>query len=54
MNSRFSEKWLATLCGLLPGVHSAVFMVPDPGNDQLHLLARWPDSLEKYQDFSPP
>jgi phage gpG-like protein len=26
-------------------------MVPDPGNDQLHLLARWPDNLEKYQDF---
>jgi len=51
MNGRFSEKWLATLCGLLPGVHSAVFMVPDPGNDQLHLLARWPESLEKYQDF---
>jgi multidrug efflux pump subunit AcrA (membrane-fusion protein) len=51
MNSRFSERWLATLCGLLPGVHSAVFMVPDPGNDQLHLLARWPESLEKYQDF---
>ncbi|MGD8348320.1 MAG: HlyD family efflux transporter periplasmic adaptor subunit [Gammaproteobacteria bacterium] len=51
MNSRFSERWLATLCGLLPGVHSAVFMVPDPGNDQLHLLARWPDNLEKYQDF---
>jgi len=51
MNSRFSERWLATLCGLLPGVHSAVFMVPDPGNDQFHLLARWPDSLDKYQDF---
>ncbi len=51
MNSRFSEKWLATLCSLLPGVHSAVFMVPDPGNDRLHLLAHWPESLEKYQDF---
>ena len=51
MNSRFSEKWLATLCSLLPGVHSAVFMVPDPGNDQLHLLARWPKSLDKHQDF---
>ena len=51
MNSRFSEKWLETLCSLLPGVHSAVFMVPDQSNKQMHLLARWPQELDKYQDF---
>ncbi len=51
MSNRFSEKWLETLCGFLPDVHSAVFMVPDPGNDQFHLLARWPNNLDKYQDF---
>ena len=51
MNSRFSEKWLETLCGLLPGVHSAVFMVPDQDNKQIHLLARWPENLDKHQDF---
>ena len=51
MSNRFSEKWLETLCSLLPDVHSAVFMVPDPGNDQFHLLAHWPNSLDKYQDF---
>jgi len=51
MNSRFSEKWLETLCSLLPGVHSAVFMVPDQSNEQMHLLARWPEELDKYQDF---
>ncbi len=51
LSGRFSEKWLATTCGLLPGVHSAVFMVPDPNNDQLHLLAHWPESLDKHQDF---
>jgi biotin carboxyl carrier protein len=51
MHSRFSEKWLETTCALLPGVHSAVFMVPDSDSDQLHLLARYPNTLEQYQDF---
>ena len=51
MPARFSEKWLETTCSLLPGVHSAVFMVPDPKNQQLHLLAQWPESLDKHQDF---
>ena len=47
----FSEKWLATTCRLLPDVHSAVFMVPDRANNQLHLLAKWPRSLAQQQDF---
>src|SRR5210317_199769 len=51
MNDRFSEKWLETLCGLLPDVHSAVFMVPNPENGGFHLLARWPSGLEQYKDF---
>ena len=51
MHSRFSVKWLETTCSLLPGVHSAVFMVPDPKNDQLHLLARWPQNLDQHEDF---
>jgi biotin carboxyl carrier protein len=51
MSDRFSEKWLETLCSLLPDVHSAVFMVPDAGADQLHLLARWPNSLNEHNDF---
>ena len=51
MHSRFSEKWLETVCSLLPDVHSAVFMVPDQANNQLHLLARWPASLDKHKDF---
>ena len=51
MHNRFSEKWLATVCSLLPGVYSAVFLVPGQGNDQLHLLARWPDDLSQHQDF---
>jgi len=51
MSNRFSEKWLETLCSLLPDVHSAVFMVPDLGNDRFHLLARWPNGLEQQKDF---
>jgi len=51
MSTRFSEKWLETLCDMLPDVHSAVFMVPEPGADQLHLLARWPTGLNEYRDF---
>ena len=51
MHSRFSEKWLETVCSLLPDVHSAVFMVPDQANNQLHLLACWPVGLDKHKDF---
>ena len=51
MHSRFSEKWLETVCGMLPDVHSAVFMVPDQDNNQMHLLAQWPEDLPKHQDF---
>ena len=51
MHSRFSEKWLETLCSLLPGVHSAVFMVPDQATNQMHPLARWPGDLGQCQDF---
>lgn len=51
MHSRFSEKWLETVCSLLPDVHSAVFMVPDGDNNQMHLLACWPQGLDKHLDF---
>jgi len=51
MSDRFSQKWLETLCSLLPDVDSAVFMVPDANNDGLHLLARWPNGLDQPRDF---
>lgn len=51
MHNRFSEKWLETTCALLPDVHSAVFLVPDPANNQLHLLAHWPEESDQHQDF---
>ena len=51
MSDRFSQKWLETLCSLLPDVHSAVFMVPAAEKDGLQLLARWPNDLEQPRDF---
>jgi len=49
MHSRFSEKWLETVCSLLPDVHSAVFMVPDQDNNQLHLLGEYGvDEIQGY------
>jgi len=51
MSDRFSQKWLETLCSLLPDVHSAVFVVPDTENNGLHLLARWPNSLDQPREF---
>ncbi|MDJ0779663.1 MAG: HlyD family efflux transporter periplasmic adaptor subunit [Gammaproteobacteria bacterium] len=51
MHSRFSQKWLATICRQLPGVHSAVFMVPAQDSDALHLLAHYPETLDQHQDF---
>ena len=51
MSDRFSQRWLETLCSLLPDVDSAVFMVPDADNDGLHLLARWPNGLDQPRDF---
>ncbi len=51
MHNRFSQRWLETLCGLIPGAHSAVFMVPDEAHNQAHLLASWPQDLQQHQDF---
>ncbi len=51
MNKRFSEKWLETLCGQLPGLHSAVFMVPGQSGKQMHLLAHWPEELDQFEEF---
>ena len=51
MSSRFSEKWLETVCNLLPGAHSAIFVVPDQATNQMHLLARWPLGFDKSQDL---
>ena len=51
MSDRFSQKWLETLCSLLPDVHSAVFMVPAAEKAGLQLLARWPNDLEQPRDF---
>ena len=51
MHNRFSTKWLETTCAQIDGVHSAVLMVPDAENNQLHLLARWPESLDPHENL---
>jgi len=52
MNNKFSQQWLEILCAQLPGIKSAIFMIPEPKSKQLRLLAKWPASLKKAGDFS--
>ena len=51
MNQKFSQQWLATLCSFIPGVHSAVFMVPDRGKNSIRTVAKLPASLGQINDF---
>jgi len=51
MNQKFSQLWLATLCSFIPGVHSAVFMVPDRGKNSIRTVAKLPASLGQINDF---
>ncbi len=51
MNQKFSQQWLATLCSFIPGVHSAVFMVPDKGKNSIRTVAKLPASLGQINDF---
>jgi RND family efflux transporter MFP subunit len=51
MNRQFSQKWLATLCSFIPGVHSAIFMVPDKSKNSIRTVAKLPASLEQISDF---
>ncbi len=51
MNKKFSQQWLATLCSFIPGVHSAIFMVPDKGKNSIRTVAKFPASLGQINDF---
>jgi len=53
MNKQFLQRWLTTLCSFIPGVHSAVFMVPDREKNLIRPLARVPSNLEQSADFLP-
>ncbi|MCP3869448.1 MAG: HlyD family efflux transporter periplasmic adaptor subunit [Gammaproteobacteria bacterium] len=53
MNTNFSQQWLESVCTQLPGVESAVFMMPERKSKQLQPLAKWPSNLSWYSDFSP-
>ena len=51
MNKKFSQQWLATLCSFIPGVHSAMFVVPDREKNLIRPLAQLPENLEQSSDF---
>ena len=51
MNKSFSQQWLATLCSFIPGVHSAMFVVPDREKNLIRPLASLPANLEQPDDF---
>jgi len=51
MNKKFSQQWLTTLCSFIPGVQSAMFMVPDRRKSQIRPIARFPEDLDKFDDF---
>jgi RND family efflux transporter MFP subunit len=51
MNKNFSHRWLATLCSFIPGVQSAMFMVPDREKNLIRPVARLPADLGQTKDF---
>ena len=51
MNRKFTQQWLATLCSFIPGVQSAMFMVPDREKNLIRPLARLPANLEQSGEF---
>lgn len=46
MTKTLYRQWLGTLCGLLPGAHSAIFVVPGKNNNSMKVLATWPNSKQ--------
>lgn len=51
MSEKFATSWLNTLCGAIPGIHSAVLMMSDSENNLMRPLAIWPATLETHKDF---
>ena len=53
MNKKFSQQWLEIVCSLLPGVQSAIFMMPDQETGQMHPRAKWPSNLKNISGYAP-
>ncbi len=53
MNKKFSQQWLEIVCSLLPGVQSAIFMMPDQETGQMRPRAKWPASLKNVSGYAP-
>jgi RND family efflux transporter MFP subunit len=52
MNRQFCAQWLELLCGQLPDVESAIFMLPDGNGEKLLTLATWPQDLDAADEFT--
>lgn len=46
-----SQHWLEIVCHQLPGVDSAVFMLPEQKGKQFKPLAKWPAKLNQFNEF---
>lgn len=53
MKTNFSQQWLDILCHIIPETHSAMFVTPDSDSKNIRPLAKWPDNLTDFADFTP-
>jgi RND family efflux transporter MFP subunit len=53
MNNTVAQKWLDILCRTLPDAHSAMFTVLDNVSKTIRPLAKWPENLNDFADFTP-
>lgn len=52
MIPQLTKHWLEKLCGFIPGVHSALLMVPDRDAGSMRTIERWPADLKRSSDFA--
>lgn len=51
MKPNFSQRWLNILCQSLSETHSAIFIMQIGDSQNIQPLAKWPDSLNSFDDF---
>ncbi len=51
MTTIFPQAWLEILCKSLPETHSALFVMHEGNNENIHLLAKWPEQIAVIDDF---
>jgi RND family efflux transporter MFP subunit len=53
MIDNFIQQWLNILCRIIPEANAAVFMMPDGDSKIMRSLAKWPENLVDFSDFTP-